>query len=298
MIAGETGRPGLSGGGGKGCEKGSALAPAGAIPERENVTPPREAERLPVLAYDGKGFTEQAERLIPEIPLEVYLDGRRVITIACAGLYVEELAVGFLRSEGLLQTREEIETVEVSPDGKSVWIGSKAGRGIVPPERDDRTLASSGARGFGRSGEESRAVLQATTVRLAPEAILSLMDRFLSQARLHEETGGTHAAALVQNGEILAVREDIGRHNAIDMLGGHALLCGLDCRNAVIFRTGRVSSEIVHKIRRLGVSLVCSLSVPTTQAVEMAREAGITLVGSIRRGKMKIYTHGKERVKM
>ena len=89
------------------------------------------------------------------------------------------------------------------------------------------------------------------------------MERFLGQACLHEETGGTHAAALARNGKILVVREDIGRHNTIDMLGGYALLHGVDCRDAVILRTGRVSSEIVHKIRRLGVPLVCSLSVPT-----------------------------------
>jgi FdhD protein len=124
----------------------------------------------------------------------------------------------------------------------------------------------------------------------APDEILDLMERFLGQARLHEETGGTHAAALARNGEILVVREDIGRHNAIDMLGGYALLQGVECRDAAIYRTGRVSSEIVHKIRQLGVSLVCSLSVPTTEAVEMARGAGMTLIGSVRRGRMKIYS--------
>ena len=127
-------------------------------------------------------------------------------------------------------------------------------------------------------------------VSLAPEAVLDLMERFLRQARLYEETGGTHAAALARNGEILVIREDIGRHNAIDMLGGYTLLHGVDCRGAVILRTGRVSSEIVHKIWRLGVPLVCSLSVPTTQAVEMARGVGMTLIGAVRRGRMKIYS--------
>ncbi len=244
-----------------------------------------------IAVYDGKGFSEQDERLIREVPLAVYLNDRRVITIACAGLCVDELAVGFLRSEGFLRTREDVAAVAVSPDQTVVRIRTAAGWEIPDSEtQEGRTLASSGARGFGRSVEVSPAEPMPAKVSLAPEVILGLMERFLERARLHEETGGTHAAALARSGKILVVREDIGRHNTIDMLGGYALLHGVDCRDAVILRTGRVSSEIVHKIRRLGVPLVCSLSVPTTQAVEMAREAGMTLVGSIRRGCMKIYS--------
>ena len=243
-----------------------------------------------ISVYDGKGFSEKEERLIREIPLAVHLNGRKVITIACAGLHVEELAVGFCRSEGFLRTRADVEAVEVSPDGTAVRIRTAAALKIPDPDSAAvRTLASSGARGFGGPEAEPPAAPVSGGVSLAPEAVLDLMDRFLGQACLHEETGGTHAAALVRNGEILVVREDIGRHNAIDMLGGYALLQGVECRDAVILRTGRVSSEIVHKIRQLGVPLVCSLSVPTTQAVMMAKEAGIKLIGSIRRGRMKIY---------
>jgi len=243
-----------------------------------------------ISVYDGKGFSEKEERLIREIPLAVYLNDRKVITIACAGLNVDELAVGFLRSEGFLRRREDVAAVAVSPDRTLVKIRTGAGTTIPDPEATaGRTLASSGARGFGRPVEEFPAALSGR-VSLAPDVVLDLMERFLGQARLHEETGGTHAAALARNGEILVVREDIGRHNTIDMLGGYALLRGVDCRDAVILRTGRVSSEIVHKILRLGVPIVCSLSVPTTQAVEMARRAGMTLIGSVRRGRMKIYS--------
>ena len=249
------------------------------------------SERFRISVYDGKGFSEKDERLIREIPLEVHLNDRKVITISCAGLHVEELAAGFLRSEGFLRTRDDVAAVDVSPDRTQVRIRTAAGRKIPDPETAaGRTLASSGARGFGGPPGNLRTEPLSGGVSLAPEVVLDLMERFLQQARLHEETGGTHAAALARNGEILVVQEDIGRHNTIDMLGGYALLHGVDCRDAVILRTGRVSSEIVHKIWRLGVPWVCSLSVPTTQAVEMAREAGMTLIGSVRRGRMKIYS--------
>jgi len=243
-----------------------------------------------ISVYDGKAFSEHDERLVREILLAVHLNDRKVITIACAGLHVEELAVGFLRSEGILRKRDDIAAIEVHPGRTRVRIRTAEGRKISDPETTaDRTLASSGARGFGQPASGSPEEPLSGGVSLAPETILDLMKRFLGQARLHEETGGTHAAALARNGEILVVREDIGRHNTIDMLGGYALLHGMDCRDAVIFRTGRVSSEIVYKIWRMGVPLVCSLSVPTTQAVEMARRAGMTLIGSVRRGRMKIY---------
>jgi len=244
-----------------------------------------------ISVYDGKTFSEHDERLVCEIPLEVHVNDRKVITIACAGLHVEELAVGFLRSEGVLRTRDDIVAVEVHPGRTSVKIRTVEGREMLNPEREaDRSLASSGARGLGSPMQRCPEEPLSGKVSLAPEAVLDLMERFLGKACLHEETGGTHAAALVWNGEILAVREDIGRHNTIDMLGGYALLHDMDCRDAVIFRTGRVSSEIVLKIWRLGVPLVCSLSVPTTEAVEITRRAGMTLIGSIRRGRMKIYS--------
>ena len=104
-----------------------------------------------ISVYDGNGFSEQDERLIREIPLAVHLNDRKVITIACAGLYVDELAVGFLRSEGFLRTREDVAAVEVSPDRTRVRIRTAAGTEIPDPETAaGRTLASSGARGFGR----------------------------------------------------------------------------------------------------------------------------------------------------
>ena len=244
-----------------------------------------------ILLHDGKALVESEAPIIREIPLEVHLNGRRIVTIACTGIHVEELAVGFLRSEGLLRNREEIEKLTVAPDRTRVWIVSPATGECPDPESGSgRTIASSGARSGGRTGAYP-ADAGAKPIRLSPERIRSLMERFLAISGLHEETGGTHAAALVLGGEIRVVREDIGRHNAVDMLGGHALLNGLDCRGGVIFRTGRVSSEIVHKVRQLGIRMIVSLSVPTTLAVDMADGAGITLVGSVRGGRMKIYCH-------
>lgn len=242
------------------------------------------------LLYDGGRLVRRAETLIGEIPLQVWFNGVRLMTIACAGRHVEELAVGFLRSEGLLQSKGELSELAVSPDGRQVRVRTVAGR-RAQAGRADRTLASSGACGIGAAGPSPPPPPPEEGLQVTPAAIFALMARFLEQADLHARTGGTHAAALVRGAEILAVREDIGRHNTIDMLGGYALLAGLDCSGTLILRTGRVSAEIVQKVRRLGVPLVVSLSVPTALAVELAEQGGLTLIGSVREGRMKIYSH-------
>jgi FdhD protein len=87
------------------------------------------------------------------------------------------------------------------------------------------------------------------------------------------------------------LREDIGRHNTIDMLGGYALLNDMDCSDKIIVRTGRVSLEIVNKVWNLGIPILISLSVPTTAAIHASMEAGITIIGSVRGGKMNVYCH-------
>jgi FdhD protein len=246
-----------------------------------------------VLFYDGNGFVAMQDWLVREVPLEILLNGRRVITIACSGVHVAELAVGFLRSEGLLRTRDELTGLEVSSDGRQVRIRTAAAD-FLPALEDSphRAVASSGARSLGPLLPEiAPAEACPGQVQVSPREAERLMAQFLAQAGIHDRTGGTHGTALALGGEILVVREDIGRHNALDMISGYAFLNGLDCRDAVILRTGRVSSEIVHKARRIGAPVVISLSVPTLLAVEIAREAGITLIGAVRGGGMKIYSH-------
>jgi FdhD protein len=120
---------------------------------------------------------------------------------------------------------------------------------------------------------------------------LALVESLIDLSRLHGVTGGTHSAALAHGDSIIVLREDIGRHNTIDMLGGYALLNEMDCSDKVIVRTGRVSLEIVNKVWNLGIPILISLSVPTTTAVHASMEAGITLIGSLRGGKMNVYCH-------
>lgn len=250
-----------------------------------NETSPRD-----VWQFKAGVFSTDTREIIREVPLQIILNGQKIATVVHSAAHEEELAVGFLRSEGLIAAKEDIAGIETSGNGQIVRISTRTPIALDPS--GPRTMASSGARSMAEFPDAPEAAASTRShAMLTPEIVFRLMDEFLEKSTLHDSTGGTHAAALATSDGVMIVREDIGRHNAIDMLGGNALLEGLDCSDKIIVRTGRVSSEIVHKVRRLGIPIVISISVPTTLAIALADQAGITLVGGVRNRRLTVYSH-------
>lgn len=246
-------------------------------------------ENFNIQFYDGKRASHITERIIREVPVHIYVNDNKIITIACAGIYLEELAVGFLRSEGIIEAARDIDRIEVNASGDSVRI--LTGQDVTIP--DGKSIFSSGAKGSGT--EVSRMTISAD-IHIQAQTALDLMEAHLNATKIHRITHGTHCSTLAdRQGLILISREDIGRHNTFDMIGGHTLIHTIDCSDMIIATTGRVSSEIVSKIRRLNIPIILSHAVPTSRAIEVADEAGITIIGYMRSGNMNIYTH-KERV--
>jgi len=253
------------------------------------TSPPTEGvERLRLRRFDGRRFSTAGADVVREELLEVVADGRRVVTIACAGMHLRELAAGFLKQEGLIEGAGDIREMTVSRG--RVEIRTRRGRGRAPAAEAGKTIASSGARGGrlltvqakGASGAPVRPTLDA-------RAVLGLMDALLAATAIHERTRGTHCSAIAGPQGILAAREDIGRHNTIDMLCGWALLEGVDLADKVLLTTGRVSSEIVAKAWRMGIRAVVSHSAATSRAVTLAESLGITVVGYVRGGSFIVY---------
>ena len=260
-------------------------------------------ERFDIQVYDSRGFSRTTTEIIKEKPLEIFLNDQRVVTIACTGNHVKELAVGFLRAEGLIRTLTDLKKIEVSDDRGTIDV--YIGEVHLSPFDTSKTIYSSGARlrrskGIPRypdvgvdpsvrlRGEGSRE--GSPSPFITPEKILSLMESLLETSYLHNITHGTHCSALANGNGILVLREDIGRHNTIDMIGGYTLLEGIDCSDKIILTTGRVSSEIVGKVGKLGAPVIISHSAPTSQAIHLLKEVGITLIGYVRGGKMNIYS--------
>lgn len=246
-------------------------------------------EEYDVEFYDGKKPSQITNRIIREVPVKIYLNGRNIITIACAGIHLKELAAGFLKSEGIIEVSGDIEKIYVSNEDYSVHVFSKS-RDTLPNEK---YILSSGAR---ESKPEATKEIIMSDIHISAESALKLMKDHLYSTKIHMATHGTHCSSLADTaGRIIISREDIGRHNTIDMLGGYSLFHKIECSDKIILTTGRVSSKIVSKIWKSGIPIILSRSVPTSRAIALSLEAGITVIGYMRDGKMNIYSN-KERV--
>lgn len=250
-------------------------------------------EKFDIHIYSNDGFRKVSADIIKEVPLEIFLNGQKIITLACNGSHKEDLAIGFLRAEGFIRHAADIAHLEISHERNIVAVSTK-GETRLPVHRKDaeRTIASSGARSWVRDDKSHPPrSLRENGISITPKIAFTLVETLIDSSHFHKITGGTHSSALAHDESIIIVREDIGRHNTIDMLGGYALLNEIDCSDKTIVRTGRVSLEIVNKVWNLGVPLIVSMSVPTSTAIHASMEAGITLIGSVRGGKMKVYCH-------
>ena len=258
-------------------------------------------DSLPARIYDGALWRDGDLPIIREITLEIFVNGGKIISLACTGHHLDELAIGFLRSERIITDRKAIGKIEVDAARKQVFIETVT---PVPLSSEggyfSKAIAASGARSSAPAqdgGRRGPSLVRGDRKRLSGSltvsagTALALMEELLDSALLHEATRGTHCSGLADTKILLCCREDIGRHNTIDMLGGYALLADLNCRDKIILTTGRISTEIVQKVWNLGIPVIISHSAPTSGAIALLLKAGITLIGYVRGGKMNVYAH-------
>ena len=248
----------------------------------------RGLKQLEILQIEKNSSSMIPDYVIAEIHVDLFLNDTRFTTIACTGNHVKDMAVGFLRSQGIITELKDLVKCSVSSDGCRVRVLTE-GKDI--PDFHESILSSGAKERI--PGEGGRKIESPITI--PAKYVLKLMKDLLALSSLHKATHGTHCSALAGMDGIITAREDIGRHNTIDMLGGYALLKRIDCSDKMILTTGRVSSEIVNKVWTLGVPVIVSRSAPTSRAINLSKDAGITIVGYVRNARMKVYS-GEERV--
>jgi FdhD protein len=250
--------------------------------------PPQSAARIEVVRYPT-GAAERDEVAVEE-PLEIRVGGRPVaVTMRTPG-HDEELALGFLISEGISPLRASIPP-EMPVNTIDVEIEESVD--LARLQRNFYTSSSCGVCGKGALEAVAVEAPRVTAeLRVAAEVLVALPDRLRDAQPTFAATGGLHATGLFDgSAELLCAREDVGRHNAMDKVVGRAFLDGLmPLADKVLCVSGRISFELVQKAAVAGCPLMVAVGAPSTLAVELARDRGITLCGFVRGGRLNVYS--------
>lgn len=242
---------------------------------------------------DGR-FEDARLTAVQEVPLTIFLNGHEVITLLCTGKHPKYLALGFLKSDGLIADVKEVRQVRVSEETERIRVDVETSHDSFELPRLARSITS--GCGKGTNFEQNMETITATSVTakltISPQQILELASELQRRSTLYRKTRGCHNASLCTPQEMLIFREDIGRHNAIDMICGQCFLDGIPTKDKLIVTTGRIASEILLKALRLGVPILVSGSAATRLSIDLSRKTNITLVGLVWEGRMVVYNSG------
>ena len=225
-----------------------------------------------------------------EFPVQLELNGERVVTLLCTPSALTELALGWLYCEGLIDSLDEVLAVGGCDQLSRMAVFTDAARPLVQSEW--RRVITSGC-GSGHAidpAELARLPRVASDYTFPLARLEELMREVALGGPIKRAIGGVHSAALVDQGGILAHYEDVGRHNAVDKCIGRALLLGLDLGRTALLATGRVSSEMAFKASRAGIPIVASLNSTTSLAVQIAGQVGVTIVAKAIGRRRMVYT--------
>lgn len=266
--------------------------------------------RKKVLRIRDSTVNERVDTLVAEEPLEIRVNGAPLsVTMRTPG-HDFDLAVGFLAGEGVVHRAEDIRAIRycagATEDGANTYnvLDVDLASGVAPPdasvERNFYTTSSCGL--CGKASLDAVRTKATWSVaeddaRVTAQTLSQLPDRLRKAQRVFDRTGGLHAAGLfTESGELVAVREDVGRHNAVDKVVGWAVRANLlPLRARVLMVSGRASFELMQKAWMAGIPVMSAVSAPSSLAVDLAEESGSTLVGFLRGASMNVYA-GRWRV--
>ena len=270
------------------------------------------ADRYPVLTWSiqrvhGSESQRIDDRVVLEEPLEIIVNGQSIAVVMRMPGQEKELAAGFCVSEGYVRQARDILLLHhcglgypapgdqsADPSGSRNRVELRvASEGFSPPDRPDVIRLIRSGCGAAEVSPLSETLPVVKHDLRVPAPVLLRSGRAMRDLQsVHRQVGGTHAAALFDtSGQVTIVAEDIGRHNAVDKAIGHCLLWGIPLRDKLLLTSGRASYEMASKAIRVGIPIVASMSAPTSLAVQLAQDRGLTLIGYLRGRRMNIYTH-------
>ena len=229
---------------------------------------------------------EVEDEIVEEATACISVNGMELATFMCTPRNLDWLGVGFLFNEAIIAGADEIASLHISEsDCVDIWLTHD----FTPPERLIVTAGCGGGVTFDDLSTQHPPLDINTSA--APEELAALMKQLQFGAELYQRARGIHTGVIATRKEILLQVEDLGRHNCLDKLAGAALLQNVATHGKILLSSGRISSEMINKARRLETPIVCSRTSPTSLSVALAEAWNITVVAYLRQDRMRIYTH-------
>lgn len=243
-------------------------------------------KEMPCVKGDGESFSQETHPVIEEVPLAVNVNGRHALTAMTSPVMLREFVIGFLYSERIIKSIDEIESINIEGNTASV-LTTNPFRILM----SHKTVLSGCGGSMSFLDIEKLPQIQ-SGLSLNAEDIRSAVKEALD-SELHVKTGGIHVVGLYSTGGRIQIIEDIGRHNALDRAIGYALEQGIDLSDTYVICSGRISSEMVRKCLVANIPVIVSRGATTTLAVDLAKARGLTVIGFVRGKKMNIYSGGE-----
>ena len=256
--------------------------------------------------FEVEAYNERGE-MVPtsiagEYPLTLYLDKREIVTLMTLGHAPEALVLGYLRNQRLVPSIEEISAVQVDWETESAAVTTHRGVEGLDAKMEKRTVTTGCGQGtvFGNLMEEIDSLKLRDDVRLTDAQLFDLIEKVRKHETIYKQSGAVHGCALARasgpvSAEIVMFVEDVGRHNAVDAIAGLMWLDAIDGSDKIFYTTGRLTSEMVIKCVQMGIPFLVSRSGLTRMGYEIARKAGLTMLGRAS-GRHYLAFTGRERL--
>ncbi len=249
------------------------------------------AERIELLTGARKKIEEP---VATEVPINIYVNDRYLITLLATPKLQRELALGWLFDEGVLQSLDAIREVTVDKNDVSVKTNESLQEGKLQAVGVTRILTTAcglSISKFLKVMSETGKTSKRSDYKVKAGNIIRMIQELDNQAELFKLTGGTHASGLFEEDRLVALAEDIGRHNAIDKVIGIALQSNVDFSRCVLVSSGRQPADMVLKVARMNIPILASKASPIRSGIIAAKKTGVTLVCFVREQRMNVYTY-------
>ncbi|MCR6546889.1 formate dehydrogenase accessory sulfurtransferase FdhD [Dehalobacterium formicoaceticum] len=249
---------------------------------------------ITVIKIEGTDQKTERELVVVEKALTVYVNDQEFTTMVCSPGQEKELIAGFLSSEGMIQTPDQLVKTSLDQEKGLMWVETTGGSVLGETLFLKRYITSCCGKGktsfyFANDARLTKEITSA--LKITSRDVSHYINLLESNSELFHQTGGVHSGAFASHGQLDSYVFDIGRHNVLDKLYGHAFLNGIDLTQKAIVFSGRISSEILIKTGKMGCPILIGVSAPTELAINLAEELGITVIGFARNKRMNVYTH-------